>query len=76
LLQSIEGLSDPDKFLKVPLRGTFKNLSGAYISAKRCSYTIIIIKSLHRSNILVDVTEIARQTQILSQRLSIAQDYL
>jgi hypothetical protein len=29
-LEPIEGLSDPDNFLKVPLRGTFKKLSGFY----------------------------------------------
>jgi hypothetical protein len=34
-LQPIEGLSDPDNFLKVPLRGTFKKLSGFYGSAMR-----------------------------------------
>jgi len=32
------GLSDLDNFLKVPLRGTFKKLSGLYGSARRCNY--------------------------------------
>jgi hypothetical protein len=32
------GLGDPDNFLKVPLRGTFKKLSGLYGSARRCNY--------------------------------------
>jgi hypothetical protein len=35
-LQPIEALKDPEKFLKVPLRGTFKNFSGFYKSARRC----------------------------------------
>jgi len=35
-LQPVEGLSDTNKFLKVPLRGTFKNLFGFYGSARRC----------------------------------------
>jgi hypothetical protein len=30
-------LSSTDKFLKVPLRGTFKIFSGFYNGAKRCS---------------------------------------
>jgi len=34
--QPIEGLSDPDNFLKVQLRCTFKKLSEFYGSAKRC----------------------------------------
>jgi len=33
-LEPIEGLIDTDKFLKVPLLGTFKNLSGFYDSAR------------------------------------------
>jgi hypothetical protein len=30
----------PDNFLKVPLRGTFKKLSGFYDSAERCNASI------------------------------------
>ena len=37
MLQPVEGLSDTERFLKVPLRGTFKNLSGFHDSAKRCN---------------------------------------
>gem|GEM_PF-3188423 len=36
-LQPIEALKGTEKFLKVPLRGTFKNFSGFYSSAKRCN---------------------------------------
>jgi len=36
LLQPIEALKGTDKFLEVPLRGTSKNLSRFYKSAKRC----------------------------------------
>jgi hypothetical protein len=35
-LQLIEGLSNPDNSSKVPLRGTFEELSGFYGSARRC----------------------------------------
>jgi len=35
-LQLIEALKGTEKFLKVPLRGTFKNFSGFHVSAKRC----------------------------------------
>jgi hypothetical protein len=39
----------PDKFLKVLLRGTFKNLSGFYDSEKRCNrYANIHSKGLKR----------------------------
>jgi hypothetical protein len=41
-IQPVDALNGTDKFLKVPLRGTFKNLSGSYDSAKRCSYIIEI----------------------------------
>jgi hypothetical protein len=44
-LQPIEGLSDPDNFLKVPLRGTFKKLSGFYGSARRCIEIGFIIRT-------------------------------
>jgi len=43
VLQPIEGLSDTDNFLKVPLRGTFKKLSVFYGSARRCT-----LKSIHK----------------------------
>jgi hypothetical protein len=36
-LQPIEALKGTDKFLEVPLRGTSKNLSRFYKSAKRCN---------------------------------------
>jgi len=36
-LQPIEALKGTDKFLEVPLRGTSKNLSRFYKSAKRCT---------------------------------------
>jgi hypothetical protein len=42
----------------------------------RYLYNIQLKLATFRRNTLVDVTEIARQTQILSQRLSIAQEYL
>jgi len=38
MLQPIEALQGTEKFLKVPLRGTFKNFSGFYKSAKRCKH--------------------------------------
>jgi len=34
-IQPIEALKGTEKFLKVPLRGTFRNFSGFYSSAKR-----------------------------------------
>jgi hypothetical protein len=34
----IEALKGTEEFLKVPLRGTFKNSSGFYRSAKRCNH--------------------------------------
>jgi len=36
VLQPIDGLSDPNNFLKVPRSGTFKKLFGFYGSARRC----------------------------------------
>jgi len=36
MIQPIEALEGIEKFLKVPLRGTFKNFSGFYNSAKCC----------------------------------------
>jgi hypothetical protein len=38
-MQPVEALSSPEKFLKVPRSGTFKNFSGFYNSAKRCIQT-------------------------------------
>ncbi len=40
-IQPIEALRGTEKFLKVPLRGTFKNFSGFYDSAKRCTQEIV-----------------------------------
>jgi len=45
-LQPIEILKGTEKFLKVPLRGTFKNFSGFYNSAKRCNCYITIGKPI------------------------------
>jgi hypothetical protein len=74
-------LRSTEKFLKVPRSDAFKNFSGFYDSAKCCKAIALLAKintyrKIARRNISVDVTEIVRQTQILSQRLSIAQDYL
>ena len=40
-IQPIEALKGTEKFLKVPLRGTFKNFSGSYKGAKRCRLDIV-----------------------------------
>jgi hypothetical protein len=45
-IQTIEGLSDTDNFLKVPQSGTFKKLSGFYGSARR--YRLDLIRFLLR----------------------------
>jgi len=42
-LQPIEALKGTDKFLKVPLSGTFKNLSGFYKSAMRYKFFVKLI---------------------------------
>jgi len=36
VVQPIVALKGTERFVKVPLRGTFTNLSGFYNSAKRC----------------------------------------
>jgi hypothetical protein len=47
-----------------------------FLIMPRYLYNIQLKLYIFRRNALVDGTEIARQTQILSQRLSIAQEYL
>jgi hypothetical protein len=52
-IQFIEALRITEIFLKAALSAAFKNISGVYVSAKRCKVAIAILESNYQEKVHV-----------------------